>query len=279
MPRQIFRQEALDRLSSPEQLDLLMQVTGPRAWVALAAVGLLLLAGLAWAVFGTIPTTIETQGILLRRGGVQTLEAPFAGAVANVTVLSGDGVDKGQELLTLRPDKPESPAASVASPFAARVLQRPIREGEQVKAGDTLMVLEPLDEPLQTRLFVPVAEGYPVQRGMDVRVWPSQVNKSEYGYLIGKVRGAAKFPISQAEMARVVQNEDLARQLGGAGPTLQVGVELTPDPKTVSGYRWSSASGSPLPLYSGTPCRASIIVSRQRPIDLVFPGLAGKRGP
>ncbi len=277
MPRQIFRQESLDRLSSPEQLDQLMQVTSPRAWVALAAVGLLLLAALAWAVFGTIPTAVDTQGVLLRRGGVKTLTAPCAGTIGKVAVLSGDGVDKGQDLLTMTPDNAGGAETTVASPFAARVLQRAIREGEKVKEGDTLMVLEPLDEPLQARLFVPVADGYQVQPGMDVHVWPAQVNKSEYGYLIGKVRAAAKFPITQSEMARVVQNEDLARQLSGSGPCLQVFVELTPDPQTVSGCRWSSSRGATVPLYSGTPCEAGIIVSEQRPIQLVFPGVAGGR--
>ena len=176
MPRQIFRQEALDRLSSPEQLDLLMHVTSPRAWVALIAVGLLLLTGLAWALFGTIPTTIETQGILLRRGGVQTLEAPFDGVVSTVTVLSGDGVEKGQELLALAPDKPDGPPTAIVSRFPARVLQRPIREGERVKDGDTLMVLEPLDEPLQAQPVRPRGGGYRSSRTWTVRVWPAAAN-------------------------------------------------------------------------------------------------------
>ncbi|MEY4095680.1 MAG: hypothetical protein RLZZ53_2879, partial [Acidobacteriota bacterium] len=36
----IFRKVALDRLASPEQLDLLMEVTSPRSWIALVAVAL-----------------------------------------------------------------------------------------------------------------------------------------------------------------------------------------------------------------------------------------------
>ena len=39
----IFRQAALDRLSSPEQLDQLMQVTTPKSWMALVAFIVLLL--------------------------------------------------------------------------------------------------------------------------------------------------------------------------------------------------------------------------------------------
>lgn len=245
MARQIFRKEALDRLASPEQLDQLMRVARPRTWVALAAVGLVLITALLWGIFGTIPTTVETQGVLLRRGGVATVTAPIAGAVMDVSVMSGDGVADGQELLRLAPNAPCADAVEVPvrSPFAVRVLQRSIREGQTVKEGDPLLVLEPLGEPLRAQLFVPVAEGYSVQPGMAVRVWPASANRSESGYLIGKVRTATKFPITQPEMARVLQSEDLAHQLSGSGPYLQAFVELATDPRTASGYAWSSARG------------------------------------
>jgi hypothetical protein len=279
MARQIFRKEALERLSSPEQLDQLMQVTNPRAWIALAAVGLLLLTTAVWGVFGTIPTTVDAPGVLVRRKGIQPLLAPTAGVVTRIVVVSGDGVDPGQELLRLAPSGPGTPEESVGSPFAARVLQRSVREGDKVAKGDTLMLLESLAEPLQARLFVPISEGYKVQAGMPVRVWPAQVERSEYGYLVGQVRGTAKFPISQEEAKRIVQSDELARQLTGAGPSLQVFVDLTPDPGNQSGYRWSSSQGAPVQLYSGTPCQARVILGEQRPIQLVLPALGGGRGP
>ena len=37
----LFREVAVNRLSSPEELDNLLQVTSPRGWIALAGVGLL----------------------------------------------------------------------------------------------------------------------------------------------------------------------------------------------------------------------------------------------
>jgi hypothetical protein len=276
--RPIFRKEALDRLSSPEQLDQLMQVTSPRAWIALAAVGVVVLMALLWGIFGAIPTTVETQGVLLRRGGVKPLTAPFAGQVQKIAVMSGDGVEADQELLRLTPTQPGAAEAPILSPYRARVLQRAIREGENVKEGDTLLMLEPLDEPLLARLFVPVGSGYEIQRGMKVRVWPAQANRSEYGYLVGQVAAAVKFPITQSEMQRVVQSDELAHQLSGSGPCLQVVVELAPDPNTDSGYRWSTGRGEKVQLYSGSPCQASVILGEERPIAYVFPGL-GRRGP
>ncbi len=61
----IFRKVALDRLSSPEELDQLSRITSPRAWLGLAAIAGLLLAVLAWSILATIPTFVEGEGALV----------------------------------------------------------------------------------------------------------------------------------------------------------------------------------------------------------------------
>jgi HlyD family secretion protein len=97
----IFRKVALERLSSPEQLDQLMQVTDPKGWLALCALGVLLAAGLAWGVWGAIPTEAAGDGILLRRGGVSDLVATGSGPVQEVLVSVGDVIAKGQPVATI----------------------------------------------------------------------------------------------------------------------------------------------------------------------------------
>jgi HlyD family secretion protein len=98
----IFRKVALERLSSPEQLDQLLQVTNPRGWLALGALGALLLASLTWAVFGSIPTEAGGEGILLRQGGVTSLVAAEQGQVEEVLVSVGDVIAKGQVVARVR---------------------------------------------------------------------------------------------------------------------------------------------------------------------------------
>ncbi|MEL7495943.1 MAG: hypothetical protein AAGJ95_18540, partial [Cyanobacteria bacterium J06554_11] len=61
----IFRKEALERLSSPEQLDQLMKIVTPRSWLPLAALGGLLACGLAWSFVGRIPVTTTGRGALV----------------------------------------------------------------------------------------------------------------------------------------------------------------------------------------------------------------------
>jgi len=58
MPNPIFRQSALQNLSSPEQLDQLIKITRLRSWIVLVAIGLILVATGLWSFFGTLSTSL-----------------------------------------------------------------------------------------------------------------------------------------------------------------------------------------------------------------------------
>jgi HlyD family secretion protein len=97
----IFRKVALERLSSPEQLDRLITLTSPIGWAALAAIAVLSLAIIAWGIFGVVPTRVEGSGILVSRGGqVFDAMAPAAGGLASVAAV-GTVVNKGDVVATL----------------------------------------------------------------------------------------------------------------------------------------------------------------------------------
>lgn len=97
----IFRQAALDRLSSPEQLDQLMQVTTPKSWVALGACCVLVLIAVAWSIWGTIRINVEGRGILIKHGGVFVATAFGDGRVTDILVSEGERVTNGQLLARL----------------------------------------------------------------------------------------------------------------------------------------------------------------------------------
>ncbi|HSS78267.1 MAG TPA: NHLP bacteriocin system secretion protein [Thermoanaerobaculia bacterium] len=100
----IFRKVALERLSSPEQLDQLVQVTDPQGWLSLTGLGALLLAAVGWGIWGSIPTQAHGEGILLRQGGVSDLVSAAAGQVSEVLVSVGDVIEKGQPVAKIRQD-------------------------------------------------------------------------------------------------------------------------------------------------------------------------------
>jgi HlyD family secretion protein len=93
---QLFRKSAIEKLASPERLDVLMQVTSPVGWVAIATVAFILVCATVWSVVGSIPTRIDAQGILLRGGGLRELRASGEGVLTKVDLKLNDVVKSGQ---------------------------------------------------------------------------------------------------------------------------------------------------------------------------------------
>jgi hypothetical protein len=87
----MFRQKALDRLSSPEELDQLMHITSARLWLALLGVAAVLVAGALWTAFTTIPTTVSAQGAMVR----STTQASVQ-PVVFATLQEGSEIKRGQ---------------------------------------------------------------------------------------------------------------------------------------------------------------------------------------
>jgi HlyD family secretion protein len=96
MNNKIFRKASLERLSTPEQLDLLFRLTRSKDWLAVVAVFILLGTALAWGLHGSIPTKVTAQGVILRRGGVMNVVAAGSGLVVSVDVKPGDRVQANQ---------------------------------------------------------------------------------------------------------------------------------------------------------------------------------------
>lgn len=97
----LFRQEALERLSSPERLDQLMQVVSPKAWLPLTTIGFLVVVAGTWSVIGRIPISVTGQGVLIRPQSVVPLQMSSDGKILTLNVKSGDTIKKGQILGTI----------------------------------------------------------------------------------------------------------------------------------------------------------------------------------
>jgi len=97
----LFRQEALERLSSPEQLDQMVEIVNPMAWIPLGAIGCLAIAALLWSIFGRLPLNVKGQGILVRPHRVIQFQAPSNGQLLTLDIQSGTQVRRGQVLGTI----------------------------------------------------------------------------------------------------------------------------------------------------------------------------------
>ena len=94
----IFRSSALERLSSPEQLDRLMQVVNPKDWLPLAGLAVFGVLGGLWSVFGNIPITVTGKGVLINPRRLVQFQSPISGQLRSLNVRDGQCVKK-EEIL------------------------------------------------------------------------------------------------------------------------------------------------------------------------------------
>ena len=92
----LFRRAALDRLSTPEQLDRTLHITTSKGWIALVALLTMAAAIMVWSVKGEVSTFVKADGILLSRGGtVVDAVSSGMGTLTRVVPAVGDVVRKG----------------------------------------------------------------------------------------------------------------------------------------------------------------------------------------
>ena len=101
MQKPIFRKAALERLSSPEQLDQLMQVTTPKGWLALIALTGLLVMVVIFSFVARIPITVTGQCILLDGGGANNSPTNSLQAIIYVSSMDGRDIRPGMDVQIL----------------------------------------------------------------------------------------------------------------------------------------------------------------------------------
>ncbi len=265
----IFRPAALARLSSPDKLDEAVRITGSRAWLDMGFAGLMLLAALVWSVLGTIESSVSGAGMIVRETGLSEVAAAEGGEIQGILVRAGDRVQAGDVIATLKvPSGGNRPLVAGASGQIVEVLSTP---GAVLLPGAAIATIEPSDGELEAVVLVPAAQGKTIEPGMSVQIATSAAKKEEFGLMRGEVKSVSSFPASQRAIAARLGNEQLVRQLIGESPSVEVHVRLLHDASSPSGFAWTSRSGPPFAISSGTLVSADLVVSQRRPISLVLP--------
>lgn len=103
----IFRDEALAYIATPSDVNKIISVVGSGTWVLIFVFSIAMLMGLGWMFWGSIPITLQGQGILIPKGGIfKTVTSPEGyNVIKDLNVKSGDLVDKDQVIAIL--DNPE----------------------------------------------------------------------------------------------------------------------------------------------------------------------------
>ena len=92
----LFRKNALDALSSPEQLDHPMRLLRPGQWLLLLSLGGFALTIAIWSVVGRLPVRISGKGVLIRSNSLTVVQSEAPGRILELHKRIGDCVKRGQ---------------------------------------------------------------------------------------------------------------------------------------------------------------------------------------
>ena len=90
----LFRKAAIDKVSSPEQLDLLMRVTSPSGWLALLTMSPIVAVVGVWAVVGSIADLVDANGTLFRGERLYEVKATMSGSIVTLCRPAGRHRDR-----------------------------------------------------------------------------------------------------------------------------------------------------------------------------------------
>ncbi|GAA0701165.1 HlyD family efflux transporter periplasmic adaptor subunit [Kitasatospora atroaurantiaca] len=266
-----FRQKALSKLQSPEELDVPVRFARPQGRLVLAVTAVVMAAACFWAVTGSVASELSAPGILTHAEGSYVLQSPVAGQVTAVLSKEGELLPGGAPLLTVRTEQRTETVRTVA---AGRVTALLAKIGAVVATGADLATVERIDrpdDPLVAVLYAPGGNGSTIPVGSPVDLTVQSVPAQQFGVLRGHVLAVGRVPETRQQIAGFLGDSQLGEQFSAQGQPVAVVVQLDKSAGTKSGYAWSSASGPPYAIGSTTLVSGAIHLAAQHPIDWVLP--------
>jgi multidrug efflux pump subunit AcrA (membrane-fusion protein) len=266
-----FRQKALSKLQSPEELDLPVRFARPQGLLVLVVTVVVMVAASIWALTGSVSPTVSASGIITHGEGSYILRSPVAGQVTEVLAEEGARRRADAPLLKVLTQQGET---IVGTPAAGRLTTLTASIGSIVTTGTDIAVVERVkyaDDPLLAVLYLPARSASSVPVGASVDLAVESVPKQKYGVLRGRVKSVGHTSQTRQQISSFLGDSQLAEQFSAKGRPVAVVVQLDRASGTKSGYRWSQSDGPPYPIDSMTLASATVRLAAQRPIDWLFP--------
>ncbi|MCR5475903.1 MAG: hypothetical protein K6F28_11980 [Lachnospiraceae bacterium] len=171
----------------------------------------------------------------------------------------------------------EASKNEVVATSAGKVYDIPLEVGEGVVPGNIVADLLTGDlGSMDAVCYVRLADAKKVELGMPAYVYPSTVNKQEYGHILAQVSSISSHVASTDDLLMQLGTDSLVKEFEAEGPVVEIRCRLRQDPTTKSGYAWSSHRGSEIKLNNGTEFTVTIVTEQKRPVDLLIPYIKDK---
>lgn len=268
---ELYRKSALERISSPEQLDKALTVTSPMSWIVLIAITLIMVVTIIWSIIGTIPVTVTTNGIVASPVSTNAVYTPESGTVTSVLVYPGSQLRAGDAVASYKTGNGD--VKTIYSDQVGTVTEVLVKAGDTITQGNDILRVSPKSNSPQVIVcYVQLSDAKKIERGMQVSVSLSSAESQTYGHMLARVTNIDSYVSSTKGMSYVLGTDNnLAAtfQKDGAA-VVAVTCELYPDAESASGYYWSNDKGAQLDVTNGSLVSAKVIVEEVRPISKLF---------
>ncbi|MBO6159510.1 MAG: hypothetical protein J6P72_09690 [Firmicutes bacterium] len=266
---QLYRKSALEKISSPEQLDKALVVSSPASWLALIGLTLIVVVVVIWSFIGTLPTTVSANGIVSAPVSTNAVYSMDAGTVVSVYMRPGQEIHLGDEILRYQTASGES--KSVYSDQVGTVSDVLINSGDAFTQGNELIRISPTAVGSQVVVcYVPIASARKIERGMRAQVYLDGIDSQSYGHMVSRVINIDAYAASNAGMGKVLGTDNnLTSTFQQNGAVVAVTCEFYPD-ETVSGYYWTNAKGAGVTVPNDSTVSVKITTEENAPITKLF---------
>jgi biotin carboxyl carrier protein len=279
MNETMFRERALQRVSSPQQLDRAVRATRPLHWLGLAVLMAVVVATVVWASVTDLPTTVTADGEYLPKDGLNDIRAPVTGTVTylpslevGTTVAAGDAV--GAIDIPDVVNEPQGASASsrfdVTVPDAGTVVAVNALDGAYVTSGQSLATIEPSGEPFVVYAYLPVDDASLVGPDTEVRLNFGGDIAEDYGSAQGVVLSVSRYATTVEHVRALLNVTAVEERVAELGPASEIVIAPVASATTPSGIAWNRGTGPPARPPTGVPVSVEFEVGSSRPIDKVL---------
>lgn len=293
-----YREEAINAISSPEQLDQYTKVIRAPAWILLTAMLLVMITALIWLFTGNISDGIKVKGIIFPQSGVTDIFSRSSGTVTSVLAKEGDYIDEGQ-IIAVIPDYEliagiealrkeigqDDPGAvieelvaeyelnSVVKSTVSGIVQSIVSKDQTISNGDKIATIINEDKYTNDReiiAYVPLTIAQSIKVGMEAQISPTYAPREEYGYMKGHITKVGRVPVTGEMLKKTFGDWEHQKSLLDEDGCVEVRIAIGVDPESGNNFQWSNKKGHDLTIDISTICNVLIVSEDKRPIDLLL---------
>ena len=264
--REIFRKTALDKLSTPDDLDELLQVNSKLSWLLLVSILCLVLCGIVWGIFGQVVNKVNMIGTIQTSNPPQSIIVIEQGMVDSVFHKPGDIVIKGQPIVRFTPDNVAN-AKLILSPIDGELIELNISKGVLISTGTTIAKIRGFQKG---KLFNPEFLFFVSEKMVNNLAVGQKVNipvkglKTESPRLSIPIKYIGKMPASDESINNTIRNKEDAARLK-TGNYYLVSAEYKPNSQESDAFKGLSEDN----LY-GKVLYGEVVISTQSPFSYLL---------